>query len=142
MGYVMRSCLCFCSVVLLICQSSIAQESGLKSADANTDGKVTVEEFKEYAGAKLQGFDKVDEFVQAVDADSNGEISESEFGKRRAVLQAMASTEKPAKEEGALAVGDAATDFELQSIGKKIKLSDRFGDDGKPVVVVFSRANW
>ena len=41
-----------------------------------------------------------------------------------------------------LKVGDKAVDFELQSVGKKIKLSDNFGDDGKNVVVVFSRANW
>ena len=39
-------------------------------------------------------------------------------------------------------VGDKASDFELQSIGKTIQLSDNFADGGKPVIVVFSRANW
>ena len=146
MGCVMRSCLFFCAAALLICQSGVAQESSLKSADTNSDGKLTVEEFKEYAEKRLQGFDKVDEFVGAVDADGNGEISETEFGKRRDTYLAMRSTQEEAgekaSEEGPLAVGDKATDFELQSIGEKIKLSDRFGDEGKPVVVVFSRANW
>ena len=148
--YVMKTCLCFCSAMLLICQSSIAQEPTLDSVDSNSDGKVTVEEFKEYAEGKLRGFDKVDEFAGAVDADGNGEISETEFGNRRDVLQAVASAaqeteqaeEKEVKDDGPLKVGDTATDFELQSIGKKIKLSDRFGEEGMPVVVVFSRANW
>lgn len=146
----MKTCLYFCSLVFLICQSSNAQEPALDSVDADSDGKVTVKEFKEYAESKLAGFDKIDEFAGAVDADGNGEISETEFGNRMEALQAVANaaqeTEEEAEEEaeddGPLKVGDTATDFELQSIEKKIKLSDRFGDEGKPVVVVFSRANW
>ena len=47
-----------------------------------------------------------------------------------------------AKASAALKVGDSAADFELQSLGKKIKLSDYYGKDGKNAVVVFSRANW
>ena len=150
MRWDMRSFLCFCSVVLLICQSSVAQDAALDSVDSNTDGKVTLEEFKSYAQGRLQGFDKIDQFAGAVDADGNGEISEKEFGNRMQVLQEMANgsqeaeekAEEETKDDGPLKVGDKATDFELQSIDKKIKLSDRFGEDGKPVVVVFSRANW
>jgi hypothetical protein len=45
-----------------------------------------------------------------------------------------------------LKVGDKATDFEIETFdGKKVKLSDRFGkenDDGRPVVLLFSRAHW
>ena len=40
-------------------------------------------------------------------------------------------------------VGDKASDFDLEGIGKKnVKLSSYLGDKGKNVVVVFSRANW
>lgn len=46
------------------------------------------------------------------------------------------------KASGPLKVGDSAVDFELQSLDKKIKLSDYYGKDGKNAVVVFSRANW
>ena len=46
------------------------------------------------------------------------------------------------KSKKTLAVGDKAADFEIQSIGKTIKLSDNFGEKGKPTVLVFSRANW
>jgi len=43
----------------------------------------------------------------------------------------------------ALKVGDKAPDFEVETLdGTKFKLSDRFGDDGKPTVLLFSRANW
>lgn len=42
-----------------------------------------------------------------------------------------------------VAVGDAAPSFELQTIGDEtVTLSDRFGEDGKPVVLLFSRASW
>ncbi len=49
-------------------------------------------------------------------------------------------TEK--KAEG-IAVGEKAPDFEVATFEDgTIKLSERFGDDGKPVVLIFSRANW
>ena len=54
----------------------------------------------------------------------------------------MTANAQSDKKEAAHAVGDKATDFELQGIGKKVKLSENFGDKGNPVVVVFSRANW
>ena len=42
-----------------------------------------------------------------------------------------------------LKVGDKAVDFELPSLGgKKVKLSDNFGNDGNTTILVFSRANW
>ena len=55
--------------------------------------------------------------------------------------QSEAKTDKSMAKK-TLAVGDKAVDFEIQSIGKKIKLSDNFGEKGKPTVLVFSRANW
>ena len=42
-----------------------------------------------------------------------------------------------------LAVGDKAPDFEVTTLaGNKWKLSSRFGEDGKPTILLFSRANW
>jgi len=42
-----------------------------------------------------------------------------------------------------LKVGDKAPDFEVETLaGTKFKLSDRFGEDGKPTLLLFSRANW
>ena len=133
--------LCLVLTVLLLCQTGNAQNAAMKNVDKDSDGKVSVKEFTEYAESRLQGFDEMDAFVKKVDADGNGEISEAEFDSRREVLQSMMngggdSDVKPH------VVGDKASDFELQSVGKKIKLSDRFAGDGKPVVVVFSRANW
>ena len=133
---------------VLITQIAFAQDSSLTNADANSDGKVTVAEFSKYAGTKMQGFDQLEMFASKVDADGNGEISEKEFEARRDVLQNMAS--EPQAEEGSDSkntephkVGDKASDFELQGLdGEKVKLSKNFGSGGKPVVVVFSRANW
>ncbi len=144
-------------MVLLVSSISLAQETALSSVDSDGDGKVTTKEFKSYAETRLRDFDRLDDFVKKVDADGNGEISEGEFANRRTVLAAMANSaaepqegddkkaaDKEMAEEatGPHKVGDKASDFELQSIGKTIRLSDNFGDDGKPVIVVFSRANW
>ena len=42
-----------------------------------------------------------------------------------------------------LKVGDKAPDFEVASFDDAtIKLSERFGDSGKPTILLFSRANW
>ena len=76
-----------CLVFPAICL--VAQDTELADVDANDDGKVTVAEFKEYAETRLQDFEKMDAFVKAVDADSNGEVSEKEFGNRMSVLQKM-----------------------------------------------------
>lgn len=119
-------------MVLLVSGVSLGQAT-LSSADKDSDGKVSTSEFKTYAESRLRNFGKVDEFVKAVDADGNGVITETEYAKRHEVLESLTAP---------LAVGDKADDFELQSIGKKIKLSDNIGENGKPQVVVFSRANW
>ena len=130
--------------MLLATNVAIGQETTLKSVDADSDGKVSVKEFSEYAGERLGDFDQLDAFAKKVDADGNGEISQAEYDARREVLQGMVQPQDGAKKEKAAAhkVGDMASDFELQSIGEKIKLSDNFGDDGNPVLVVFSRASW
>jgi peroxiredoxin len=42
-----------------------------------------------------------------------------------------------------LKVGDKAPDFEVESFNDvTVKLSDRFGEKGKPTILLFSRANW
>ncbi len=45
--------------------------------------------------------------------------------------------------DAALAVGDQAPNFELETFDDKVvTLSERFGEEGKPVILLFSRANW
>ncbi len=42
-----------------------------------------------------------------------------------------------------LSVGDKAPDFELESLDSAtVKLSERFGPNKGPTVLLFSRANW
>ena len=106
----MKSSFYVCLVVLLLCQSSFAQEPATKAADSKADGKAAVQEGQSKAGSQSK--------------------------------TAVADQEAVEKKSGPLVAGDNATDFELQSIGKKIRLSDNFGEEGNPVVVVFSRANW
>ena len=137
--------------IMLIASIAAAQESTLDTADQNGDGKVTTKEFRTYASARLQGFAQLDAFVSKVDADSNGEISASEFEGRMDVLQKMGANSTDSSDQGSGStaksnegphkVGDKATDFELQGIGKKIKLSEALSK-GNSAVVVFSRANW
>ena len=46
-------------------------------------------------------------------------------------------------QDAELAVGDAAPDFELATFDDAtVTLSERFGEEGKPVVLLFSRASW
>ena len=129
---------------VLMTQVAVAQESALKNADGDSDGKVTVAEFEKYAGTKLQGIDLKD-FAAKVDADGNGEVSAAEFEGRSGVLQTMTPMAEEGQKEDAKSdqphkVGDKASDFELEGLdGKKVKLS---ASAGKPRVVVFSRANW
>ena len=48
-----------------------------------------------------------------------------------------------AAQQANLKVGDQAPDFEVETLsGGKFKLSDRYGDDGKPTIILFSRAHW
>ncbi len=134
-----------CLALVIGGQALVAQQSSLASADGNSDGTVTVEEFAAYAKTRLRDGDNemVDKFASKVDADGNGEISDSEFAGRMEVFQAMSEMQEEADDnDEPLKVGDEAADFELKTIDGTIKLSDNFGDDGNPVVVVFSRANW
>ena len=110
-------------MVVLAGSVSLAQDQALSAIDKDSDGKVTTAEFKSYVETRLPQFDQMDDFVKRVDADGNGEISEAEFGKRMEAMQAVRSGEPAPKKEaekeeakGPLAVGDMASDFELQSI--------------------------
>jgi len=48
-----------------------------------------------------------------------------------------------ATKTAAPAIGDTAPDFTISTFDdKSITLSDHFGDDGHPVILLFSRANW
>ena len=76
-------------MLLFLASTGVAQESSLENADGNSDGKVTVKEFVEYASEKLQGFDQLKEFAKKVDADGDGEISGKEFEGRMEILQSM-----------------------------------------------------
>lgn len=53
------------------------------------------------------------------------------------------SSDKKSEETNGLKVGDKAPDFEVETFDEKtVTLSERFGKDGKPVILLFSRANW
>ena len=63
------------------------------------------------------------------------------------VADAAAASEATADTDGAerteLAIGDVAPDFKLKTIGdQQVVLSERFGEEGQPVILLFSRANW
>ena len=48
-----------------------------------------------------------------------------------------------AAQDASLKVGDKAPDFEVDTLsGEKFKLSDQYGADKKPTILLFSRANW
>ena len=53
-----------------------------------------------------------------------------------------ATAQSSRKAGGELKVGDKAPDFEIETLDGKFKLSERFGDEGKPTILLFSRANW
>ena len=56
--------------------------------------------------------------------------------------QQETAKQEMAKQE-TLKVGDKAPDFEVETLaGTKFKLSNQFGKDGKPTILLFSRANW
>ena len=69
------------------------------------------------------------------------EMAKQEMAKQEAVKQEMAKQE--AVKQEALKVGDKAPDFVVETLaGTKFKLSNQFGKDGKPTILLFSRANW
>ena len=65
------------------------QDSGFDGLDTNSDGKVTIKEFQEYAKGRMPDSDQLDKFVGRVDADKDGEISEDEFDGRMDALRAL-----------------------------------------------------
>lgn len=59
------------------------------------------------------------------------------------LVNAQSKKQTQTTDEKAVAVGDKAPDFSLESMGKDpVVLSKRFGKEGKPVILLFSRANW
>ena len=127
----MKHKILFAVTLVFICsQICCGQSSNLTDADSNSDGKVTTSEFKTYAAGKLQGFDKLEQFVKAVDADSNGEISQTEFEGRMEILQSIAAaadpkTEKKSDSKTAKKDLPAIKSFEkLKSMLKKNKLAE------------------
>ena len=64
------------------------------------------------------------------------EMAKQEMAKQEAAKQEAVKQE-------ALKVGDKAPDFVVETLaGTKFKLSNQFGKDGKPTILLFSRANW
>lgn len=76
-------------LVALTSSTAFAQDTDFASLDSDSDGKVSVAEFKTYVESKLPGFDRIDQFVKMVDADKNEEISEAEFNGRMEKLAAV-----------------------------------------------------
>ena len=69
------------------------------------------------------------------------EMAKQEMAKQEAAKQEAAKQE--AVKQEALKVGDKAPDFVVETLaGTKFKLSNQFGKDGKPTILLFSRANW
>ena len=74
------------------------------------------------------------------------EMAKQEMAKQEAAKQEAAKQEAAKQEavkQEALKVGDKAPDFVVETLaGTKFKLSNQFGKDGKPTILLFSRANW
>ena len=69
------------------------------------------------------------------------EMAKQEMAKQEMAKQEMAKQE--AVKQEALKVGDKAPDFVVETLaGTKFKLSNQFSKDGKPTILLFSRANW
>ena len=69
------------------------------------------------------------------------EMAKQEMAKQEMAKQEMVKQE--AVKQEALKVGDKAPDFVVETLaGTKFKLSNQFGKDGKPTILLFSRANW
>ena len=69
------------------------------------------------------------------------EMAKQEMAKQEMAKQEAAKQE--AVKQEALKVGDKAPDFVVETLaGTKFKLSNQFGKDGKPTILLFSRANW
>ena len=69
------------------------------------------------------------------------EMAKQEMAKQEAAKQEAVKQE--AVKQEALKVGDKAPDFVVETLaGTKFKLSNQFSKDGKPTILLFSRANW
>ena len=67
----------------------LGQDAEYADLDVDSDGKVTKKEFDDYCRPKLMAFEGVDEFIDRVDADNDGIISEDEFDGRALVLRTL-----------------------------------------------------
>ena len=110
-------------ITLLVSSVSLAQQS--TSSSAGSKGKITEN------GSSNR-----------MTAPQEKEMVVGEEKPKADMAEDVAAEEAAEEAAGPHKVGDKASDFELQSIGKTIQLSDNFADGGKPVIVVFSRANW
>ena len=129
------------SLVLLVAMtaSAQAQDTDLESIDENSDGKVTVAEFKEYAESRFPpDFDRLDEFAKKVDADGNGEISEDEFADRMDVLQNMPLE----AESGDAESGDAEEEKKEKSSDKKKKTDKTVVEAYEKLSKQVEKADW
>ena len=81
-------------ILLLVGNATIAQEPDdatirFNSADSDSDGTLSREEFKAYVTEKLPEFQQFDVLVERLDKDKDGLISKVEFGKRRPITQKL-----------------------------------------------------
>lgn len=130
----------------------VRAQDGFSVADKNGDGKIDKEELEAYAGSRLQGFDRWEVLMKALDKDGDGGLSESEFENRREVLRRVMGRMRQGNrsaggrggsgrgenaEPDALKVGEKAPVFELKSLDGKseFNLADYRGK--KPVVLIF-----
>ena len=87
--------------VLLVCGAPAAaqQEGGFEAADLNRNRKISKRELGKYLKKKLPEFKQVKELMAALDADSDGNLSRSEFAKRMEQIGEL--QQKPMSEPGA-----------------------------------------
>jgi thiol-disulfide isomerase/thioredoxin len=96
----------------------------------------TAEEFRKYAARRLAEVDdqQLTAFVDAVDQDSDGTISDAEFANRIDIFQRIFKTVQPIPTSGGHALPDNwLTDFQ--------QASEKSSETGKPILAMFS-ASW
>lgn len=65
-----------------------------KEADTDGDGGISRGEFRTYLKLKIPAFEKVDEFMNRLDADQNNQISPKEFLIRQQVIRMMVAEDE------------------------------------------------